>query len=156
MYNYQLCWHIVLEGKAIISNYYFNMLNISFLNVPATDTTCTISSGSLVPGLVKIFSSYILCNVKKNWKIGCCRRFGRGASLYRHRLQPFGRLWVRLPLLTGSLLRFNYRPIMYSVVGSLVLSWSWTRQPGSFPSNAFGFNCVITLAKVYVRTICLS
>ena len=30
----------------------------------------------------------------------------------------------------GSVLRFNSRPIMYSAVGSLVLRWSWTRQPG--------------------------
>ena len=30
----------------------------------------------------------------------------------------------------GSFLRFNSRPIMYRTVGSLVLSWSWTRQPG--------------------------
>ena len=34
--------------------------------------------------------------------IGCCGRFGRGASLYRHRSQLFGRLWVRLPLPTGK------------------------------------------------------
>ena len=27
---------------------------------------------------------------------------------------------------------------------------------GSFPSGAFGFNCVITLGKGYVHTICLS
>ena len=32
--------------------------------------------------------------------VGCCGRFGRGASLYRHRSQLFGRLWVRLPLPT--------------------------------------------------------
>ena len=31
---------------------------------------------------------------------GCCGRFGRGASLYRHRSQLFERLWVRLPLPT--------------------------------------------------------
>ena len=30
----------------------------------------------------------------------CCGRFGRGASLDHHRSQLFGRLWVRLPLLT--------------------------------------------------------
>ena len=30
----------------------------------------------------------------------------------------------------GSFLGFNSRPIMYGAVGSLVLSWSWTRQPG--------------------------
>ena len=30
----------------------------------------------------------------------CCDRFGRGASLYCHRLQLFGRLCVRLPLPT--------------------------------------------------------
>ena len=34
--------------------------------------------------------------------LGCCDRFGRGASLYRHRSQLFGRLWVRLPLPTGQ------------------------------------------------------
>ena len=35
---------------------------------------------------------------------GCfgCGRFGRGANLYRHRSQLFGRLWVRLPLPTGQ------------------------------------------------------
>ena len=31
---------------------------------------------------------------------GYCGRFGRGASLCRHRSQLFGRLWVRLPLPT--------------------------------------------------------
>ena len=30
----------------------------------------------------------------------------------------------------GSFLRFNSWPIMYGAVGSLVLSCSWTRQPG--------------------------
>ena len=30
----------------------------------------------------------------------------------------------------GSFLRFNSRPIMYVAFGSLVLSWSPTRQPG--------------------------
>ena len=30
----------------------------------------------------------------------------------------------------GSFLRFHSRPIMYGAVGSLLLSWSWTRQPG--------------------------
>ena len=30
----------------------------------------------------------------------------------------------------GSFLKFNYRPIVYGMVGSLILSWSWTRQPG--------------------------
>ena len=30
----------------------------------------------------------------------------------------------------GSFLRFNSWPITYGAVGSLVLSWSWTRQPG--------------------------
>ena len=30
----------------------------------------------------------------------------------------------------GSFLRFNSRRIMYGAVGSLVLSWSWTRHPG--------------------------
>ena len=34
--------------------------------------------------------------------IGRGGRFGRGASLYRHRLQMFERLWVRLPLPTGQ------------------------------------------------------
>ena len=29
-------------------------------------------------------------------------RFSTGASLYRHRSQLFGRLWVRLPLPTGQ------------------------------------------------------
>ena len=28
---------------------------------------------------------------------------------------------------SGSFLRFNSRPIMYGAVGSLTLSWSWTR-----------------------------
>ena len=77
---------------------------------------------------------------------GCCGRFGRGASLYRHRSQLFGMLWVRLPLPTGQF--SNSRPIMYGAVGSLVLSWYWTRQPGFISSDAFVFNCVITLAKV--------
>ena len=57
----------------------------------------------------------------------------------------------------GSFLRFNSRPIMYGAVGSLVLSWSWTRQNlGSFSSGVFGFNCVVILSKDYVRTLCLS
>ena len=56
----------------------------------------------------------------------------------------------------GSFLRFNSRPIMYSEVGSLVLSWSWTDNLGLFSSGAFGFNGVITLGKGYVHTICLS
>ena len=30
----------------------------------------------------------------------------------------------------GSFLRLYSRPIMYGAVGSLVFSWSWTRQPG--------------------------
>ena len=34
--------------------------------------------------------------------IGCSGRFGRGASLYRHQSQLFGRLWVRLTLPTGQ------------------------------------------------------
>ena len=34
--------------------------------------------------------------------IGCCSRFGRGASLYRHWSQLFGRLWVLLPLPTDQ------------------------------------------------------
>ena len=34
--------------------------------------------------------------------IGCCARFGRGASLYRHRSQLFGRLWIRLKPPTGQ------------------------------------------------------
>ena len=29
---------------------------------------------------------------------------------------------------SGSFLRFNSRPILYGALGSLVLSWSWTRQ----------------------------
>ena len=57
---------------------------------------------------------------------------------------------------SASFLRFNSRPIMYGAVGSLVLSWSWTVNLGLFPSRASGLNCVITLGKGYVRTICLS
>ena len=34
--------------------------------------------------------------------VGCCGRFGRDASLYLHRSQLLGRLWVRLPLPTGQ------------------------------------------------------
>ena len=34
--------------------------------------------------------------------IGCCGRFGRGASLYRRRSQLFERLWVRLLLPIGQ------------------------------------------------------
>ena len=34
--------------------------------------------------------------------VGRSGRFGRDASLYRHRSQLFGRLWVRLPLPTGQ------------------------------------------------------
>ena len=56
----------------------------------------------------------------------------------------------------GSFPRFNSRPIMYGAVGSLILSWSWTDNLGSFPSGAFGFNCVITWGIGYVRKICLS
>ena len=88
--------------------------------------------------------------------LGCCGRFSRGASLYRHRSQLFGRIWVRLPLPTEQLSEINSRPIMYGAVGSFILSWSWTRQPGIISSGAFGFNCIITLGKGYVRTICLS
>ena len=50
--------------------------------------------------------------------------------------------------------RLISRAFMYGAVGSLVLSWFWTL--GSFPSGAFGCNCVITLGKGYVHTICLS
>ena len=71
-----------------------------------------------------------LCCDQNRLFIGCCGRFGRGASLYRHRSQLFGRLWVDSHCRPGSFLRFNSRLIMYSAVGSLVLSWSWTRQPG--------------------------
>ena len=38
----------------------------------------------------------------QQYYIGCCGRFGRGASLYRYRSQLFGRLWVRLPLPNGQ------------------------------------------------------
>ena len=39
--------------------------------------------------------------------------------------------------LPGSLLRFNYWPIMYGAIGSLVLSWSWTRQSGFISFRGF-------------------
>ena len=64
--------------------------------------------------------------------------------------------YTELPLPTGSFLRFNSRPIMYGAV----VSWYWvglgTDNLGSFLSGAFGFHCVITLGKGYVRTICIS
>ena len=37
-----------------------------------------------------------------NSDVGCGGHFGRSASLYRHQLQLFGRLWVRLPLPAGQ------------------------------------------------------
>ena len=40
--------------------------------------------------------------LSKSRFIGCCGRFGRGASLYRHRSQLFGRLGVRLPMPIGQ------------------------------------------------------
>ena len=40
--------------------------------------------------------------VKSAEMAGGFGHFGRGASLYRHRSQLFGRLWVRLPLPTGQ------------------------------------------------------
>ena len=50
----------------------------------------------------------------------------------------------------GSFLRFNYRPIMYGAVGSLVLSWSWTRQPGFI-----SFWCLwIQLCNNLVQILC--
>ena len=50
-----------------------------------------------------ILMTLSVCYSSFSHYIGCCGRcFGRGASLYRHRSQLFGRLWVRLPLPTGQ------------------------------------------------------
>ena len=78
-------------------------------------------------GIVRRAEKYCLTF---NINIGCCGRIGRGASLYRHRSQLFGRCGLDSHCRSGSFLRFNSRPIMYGAVGSLVLSWSWIRQPG--------------------------
>ena len=52
--------------------------------------------------------------------------------------------------------RFISRACTYGAVGSLVLSWSWADNLGSFPSDAFGFYCVITMGKGCMCTICPS
>ena len=50
----------------------------------------------------------------------------------------------------GSFVRFNSRPIMYGAVGSLVLSWSWTRQTGFI-----SFFCLwIQLCNNLVQRLC--
>ena len=53
-------------------------------------------------------------------RIVCCGRFGRCASLYHHRSQLFGRLWVRLPLPTAQ-----FSEILFSAYnvrhGSLII-----------------------------------
>ena len=65
-------------------------------------------------------------------------------SILLHRLSSWFRItdyaltWLKTYLTSLFLcsclcitsLSFHSRPIMYSAVGSLVLSWSWTRQPG--------------------------
>ena len=94
-------------------------------------TQTIITCSKLLNGNGSRIQRECMCDMSSSsWYIGCCGRFGRGASLYRHRSQLFGRLWVRLPRRPGSFLIFNFPPIMYGAVGSLVSSWSWTRQPG--------------------------
>ena len=66
--------------------------------------------------------------INKMADVGCCDRFGRGASLYRRSCSED--CGFDSHCRPGSFLRFNSRPIMYGAVRSLVLSWSWTRQPG--------------------------
>ena len=55
--------------------------------------------------------------------IGCCGRFGRGASLYRIGRSCSECCGFDSHCPPGSFLRFNSRPIMYGAVDSLVLSW---------------------------------
>ena len=54
--------------------------------------------------------------------------------------------------ITQHVQRLISRAFTYGSVGSLVLSWFWARNLDSFPSGAFGFNCVISLGKGYVCT----
>ena len=56
----------------------------------------------------------------------------------------------------GQFLRFHSRSIVYGAVGTLDLVGLGPDILGAFPSGSFGLNCVITLGKCYVRTICLS
>ena len=71
---------------------------------------------SLILFVVVCFGVYItVTSSTSRYRIGRGSRFGKGASLYRHRSQLFGRLWVRLPLPTGQFSSiFIYRPILSS------------------------------------------
>ena len=84
-------------------------------------------------------------------------RFGRGASLYSHRSQLSGRLWVRLLLPTGQFSKISFSACNVRSCWFIGIEWGLESVDlGSIFARAAGFNGVMTVSKLCTYTCALA